>query len=101
MADECTDVSNKEQFVICISWVDNTTLIDHEDCAGLYSVHTIDSNTLMQSNEDVLLRMGLLLPQCRQCYDGASNMAWCKNGVATQIQAKERELFCPIAMAMF
>ena len=92
MADECTDVSNKEQFVICIRWVDNTPLIDHEDCVGLYGVDTIDSNTLMQSIEDVLLRMGLLLSQCRgQCYDGASNMAGCKNGVATQIQAKEKK----------
>ena len=36
--------------------------------------------------------MGLLLSQCRgQCYDGASNMAGCKNGVATQIQAKEKK----------
>ena len=92
MADECTDVSNEEQFVICICWVDNTTLIDHEDCVGLYGVDTIDSNTLMQSIEDVLLRMGLLPSQCRgQCYDGASNMAGCKNGVATQIQAKEKK----------
>ena len=54
MADECTDVSNKEQFVVCIRWVDNTTLIHHEDCVGLYGVDTIDSNTLMQSIEDVL-----------------------------------------------
>ena len=92
MADECTDVSNKEQFVVCIRWVDNTTLIHHEDCVGLYGVDTIDSNTLMQSIEDVLLRMGLLLSQCHgQCYDGASNMAGCKNGVATQIQAKEKK----------
>lgn len=91
MADECTDVSNKEHFVICICWVDSTTLIDHEDCVGLYSVNTIDSNTLVQSIEDVPLRMGLLLSQCRgQCYDGTFNMAGCRNGVATQIQAKEK-----------
>ena len=31
------------QFVIGIGWVDNTTLIDHEDCVGLYSVNIIDS----------------------------------------------------------
>ncbi|KAL5460140.1 hypothetical protein EMCRGX_G033567 [Ephydatia muelleri] len=49
MADECTDVSNKEQFMVCIRWVDNTTLIHHEDCVG------------------------------------------CKNGVATQTQAKEKK----------
>ena len=82
MADECTDVSNKEQFVICIRWVDNTTLIDHEDCVGLYGVDTIDSNTLMQSIQDVLLRMGLLLSQCcGQCYDGASNTAGCRHAL--------------------
>ena len=28
MADECTDVSNKEQFVICLRWVD-VDLCDH------------------------------------------------------------------------
>ena len=27
MADECTDVSNKEQFVICIRWVMKTVLV--------------------------------------------------------------------------
>ena len=42
MADECTDVSNKEQFVICIRWVDNT-LTSHEDVIGLYNVETIDA----------------------------------------------------------
>ena len=45
MADECTDIANKEQFVICIHWVDNT-LTDHEDVIGLYNVDTIDSNKL-------------------------------------------------------
>ena len=79
------------QFVIGICWVDNTTLKDHEDCVGLYSVNTIDSNTLMQRIKDVLLCMDLLLSQCRgQCYDDVSNMTGCKNGVATQIQAKEK-----------
>ena len=90
MADECTDVANKEQFVICIRWVDRT-LTDHEDVVGLYNVGTIDSNTLVATIEDVLLRMGLKLTQCRgQCYDGASNMIGCKNGVATQLLAKEK-----------
>ena len=40
MADECTDVSNKEQFVICIRWVDDS-LTAHEDVIGLYNVGTI------------------------------------------------------------
>ena len=30
MADECTGVSNKEQFAICLHWVD-ADLCDHED----------------------------------------------------------------------
>ena len=34
MADECTDIANKEQIVICIRWVDNT-LTDYEDVIGL------------------------------------------------------------------
>lgn len=78
MADECTDVANNEQFVICIRWVDNT-LTDHEDVIGLYNVGTIDSDALVATLKDVLLRMSLKLTQCRgQCYDGASNMTGCK-----------------------
>ncbi|KAL5488582.1 hypothetical protein EMCRGX_G017549 [Ephydatia muelleri] len=74
MADECTDVSNKEQFMICIRWVDNT-LTAHEDVIGLYNVGTIDACSLFSTIEDVLLRMNLTVSQCRgQCYDGASNM---------------------------
>lgn len=78
MADECTDVANNEQFVICIRWVDNT-LTDHEDVIGLYNVGTIDSDALVATLKNVLLRMSLKLTQCRgQCYDGASNMTGCK-----------------------
>ena len=90
MADECADVANNQQFVICIRWVDNA-LTDHEDVIGLYKVGTIDSNTLVATMEDVLLLMGSKLTQCHgQCYDGASNMTGCKNGVATQLLAKEK-----------
>jgi len=90
MADECTDVANNEQFVICIHWVDNT-LTDNEDVIGLYNVSTIDSNTLVATIQDVLLCMNLKLTQCHgQCYDGASNMVGCQNGVATQLLANEK-----------
>ena len=58
MADECTDVSNKEQFVISIRWVDNT-LTAHEDVIGLYNVGTINACSLFSTIEDVLLRMNL------------------------------------------
>ena len=60
MADECTDVTNKEQFIICIRWVDDS-LTAHEDVIGLYNVGTIDANSLFSTIEDVLLRMNLSL----------------------------------------
>ena len=89
MADECTDIANKEQFVVCIRWVDET-LTDHEDVIGVYNVGTIDANTLTAAIHDVLLRMSLKMSQCRgQCYDGASNMAGSKHGVAAQLLAEE------------
>lgn len=89
MADECTDSSNKEQFTICIRWVDDN-MLDHEDFIGLYNVGTIDANCLVATIKDVLLRMNLKLADCRgQCYDGASNMTGSKNGVAAQLQREE------------
>ena len=89
MADECTDIANKEQFVVCIRWVDET-LTNHEDVIGVYNVDTIDARTLTSAIHDVLLRMSLKMSQCRgQCYDGASNMTGSKNGVATRLLADE------------
>ena len=54
MADECRDVSYKEQFTVCIRWVDET-LTDHEDVIGLRHVETIDANCLVDAIKDVLL----------------------------------------------
>ena len=90
MADECTNVSNKEQFTICLRWVDGN-LVDHEDVLGLYNVGTIEADSLVKAIFDVVVcRAGLTLNNCRgQCYDGASNMSGSKRGVAVQIQAKE------------
>ena len=89
MADECTDVSNKEQFVICIRWVD-TDLCDHEDIIGLHQVNGIDSSTLVATIQDVLLRLGLSISMCRgQCYDGAANMSGSRGGVSARLQEKE------------
>ena len=58
MADEVTDSSNKEQFVVCLCWVDHD-LVSHEELVGLYAVdNNITSETLVNSLKDVLLRMG-------------------------------------------
>ena len=86
MADEMTDCSNKEQFVICLRWVDNN-LTPHEDFIGLHFVDNISSATLVACLKDVLTRTNLSIQNCRgQCYDGASNMVGAKKGVAAEIQ---------------
>ena len=78
MASEVTDCSNKEQFVICLRWVDNN-LTAHEDFIGLHFVDNISLATLVGCLKDVLTRMNLSIQNCRgQCYDGASNMVGAK-----------------------
>ena len=90
MADECTDVANKEQFTICIRWV-GQDLQDHEDFIGLYEVSSINADCLTKAIKDTLLRIGVKISECRgQCYDGASNMNGIKNGVAIQIAKEEK-----------
>ena len=89
MADECTDCSNKEQFTVCIRWVDEE-LKEHEDFIRLYQVETIDADCLLSAIRDVLLRMNVKLAQCRdQCYDSASNMSDACGGVAKKIIDQE------------
>ena len=90
-ADECSDIATKEQFTICLRWVDDN-LDDHADFIGLYQVDSIGANSLVQAIKDTLIRLNLPISDCRgQCYDGASNMSGCKNGVATQIIADEKQ----------
>ena len=45
MADECTNISNKEQFTVCLRWV-SKDLKDHEDFIGLYHVDSITADSL-------------------------------------------------------
>ena len=74
MADEANDASNKEQFVICLRWVDDEFKV-HEEFSGLYEIDSLTANTLVAAIKNTLLRMNLNLSRCRgQCYDGASNM---------------------------
>ncbi len=90
MADECTDISNTEQFTICIRCV-TKNLEDHEYFIGIYEVENISSNTLVQAIKDTLLRFSFDISDCRgQCYDGASNMSGIRNGVATQLLSEEK-----------
>ena len=86
IADEASDVSHKEQLVVCIRWVDNDFEI-HEDPIELINVPKTDANTLTTCIKDCLVRCCLPISQCRgQAYDGASNMSGHLSGVAAQIQ---------------
>lgn len=83
--DEETDVSHKEQLIICIRWVDHNLDI-HEDPVELPNVPQTDPNTLTTATciKDCLLRYKI--SQCHgQAYDGASNIHGHINGVAAQI----------------
>ena len=46
MCDECCDVSNREQLVVCIRWVDSK-LQAHEEFIGTYILSDIKSNTIV------------------------------------------------------
>ena len=77
MINETTDISNKEQLVVCIRWVDKN-LQPHKDFIGLYHVESTQSSTLVNTIHDVLQRVTKLRGQC---YDGASSMSGHKSGV--------------------
>ena len=90
MVDRTTDVSNNE-LVFCVRYVDNK-LISHEEFIGLHSMDCISAEHITRTIEDILLRLSLPLQNCRgQCFDGASSMAGCRNGVSTKLLAKERQ----------
>ena len=86
MADEVTNASNDEQFVLCLRSVDDD-LVPREDLIGLYRVTNNCVDILISRIRDSLIRINLSMNNCRgQCYDEPSNMAGGKTGVLTQIK---------------
>ena len=89
MIDEATDVSNSEQVVIVLRWVDEDLSVQ-EGFIGLYKTESTNAATLVSLIKDVLLRCNLSISMCRgQCYDGASVMTGVKSGVLTLITKEE------------
>ena len=89
LADETSDVQNKEQLAICIRWVDDQLDI-HEDFIGLVHVEQTDAKSLYLAIKDVLIRCSLPLSHCRgQGYDGAANMMGHLRGLAKRVEADE------------
>lgn len=89
MVDETTDVSNKEQVVLCCRWVDGN-LEAHEDFIGMYITGSTEASALVRIIYDVLIRLNLSINKLRgQYYNGASSMSGHKSGVASQILKDE------------
>ena len=64
IAGEVTDCSNKEQFIICLRWVDKG-FDTHEDFIGIYNVDNIKAETLATVIQDVLIRLNIPLSNVR------------------------------------
>ena len=101
MTDETADISNKEQLVVCIRWVDENFAV-HEDFIAMYPLERATADHIVAVLKNCLacnaismhaismhaISMHLRIENARgQCYDGASTMAGEKSGVAIQIKA--------------
>ena len=58
MADETADVSNKEQLLICIRWVDVCFVI-HKDFTGMHPLERTNADQVVATLKNVLLRINL------------------------------------------
>uniref|UniRef100_A0A1X7UZN3 DUF4371 domain-containing protein n=1 Tax=Amphimedon queenslandica TaxID=400682 RepID=A0A1X7UZN3_AMPQE len=89
MIDETTDISNKEQVVVVMRWASGSLDV-HENFIGLCTVDDIKALTLLDVVKDTLVRCNISLAKLwGQCYDGASAMSGCKNGLAKLIMDEE------------
>ena len=64
MADETADVSNKEELVICIRWVDDCFVI-HEDFIGMHPLERPTADQVVAIPKNALLRMNLNIHRAR------------------------------------
>ena len=81
MVDETTDLSNTEQMILCLRFVDDDLDV-HEEVIGLHSLEFTSADTIISTVQDVLLCLNLSIDNCRgQCYDGANSMSGSKSGV--------------------
>ena len=94
MVDESTDVSNIEQLVIFICWVDKEMTLCKK-YIGLMLVAQTNADTIVVCIKDVLLRMILRIQDvCEQCYNECSPMTGIKNGVAATKSRKGMKNVC-------
>ena len=63
MAGESSDVSNKEQVVVCIRWVDDE-LIAHEEFVGIKPVERTTAEDFVLVLTETLTEMPLRIDDC-------------------------------------
>ena len=86
MVDESSDISNREQVVFCVRWVDED-LHSHKDFIGLYEMEKTDATTMVNVIKDIFLRLGSNKAKlCGHCYDGCRTMMEKKKGVTTLVK---------------
>ena len=88
LADEVTDVSNREQLSFVIRFVDSDGYI-HEEFLRFNNLQRITGEEIASSILDILPQWNLDIKNCRgQGYDGASNMSSSRRGTQALIREK-------------
>ena len=89
LADEVTDVSNREQLSLVIRFVDSDGNI-HEEFLGFQNLQRITGEAIASSILDTLPQWNLDIKNCRgQGYDGASNMSSSRRGTQALVREKK------------
>lgn len=72
MADEAADISNKEQLVVCIRWVDENFAV-HEDFIAMYPLERTTADHIVAVLKNCLISLHLRIENAR----GQSVLRWC------------------------
>ena len=96
LADEASDVSNKEQMAFVVRFVDASSSIREEFLDFLYCSDGTSGAALSQLILENLKKLDLDIMKCRgQGYDGAGNMSGEYNGCAAKIrEVNALALYC-------
>lgn len=87
LADETSDISQTEQFSLCVRFVDPDTLCIREDFLSFVAVEDVSASSLANTLKSELVKLGLQLEHLRgQGYDGAAVMSGSFRGVQVIIR---------------
>lgn len=87
LADETSDVSQTEQFSLCMRYVEPSTMTIREDFLCFLAVEDVSASNLAHTLKHELLKLGLNLKLMRgQGYDGAAVMSGAFRGVQALIR---------------